>query len=62
MQNVEISVKGSILTITIDLSKQFGESSSGKSVIVASTQGNIDVPNYPGVKIGVNCYKTRNGR
>ncbi|MBR9977853.1 MAG: hypothetical protein KFH87_07170 [Bacteroidetes bacterium] len=39
MKNVEMKVEGNILTITIDLSKEYGLSSSGKSVIIASTEG-----------------------
>ena len=40
MKNVEISVAGNILTITVDLTKEFGPSSSGKTIIIASTAGN----------------------
>lgn len=57
MQNVEMTKKGDKLTITIDLTKDFGPSASGKTVIVASTRGNADVPNSPDVKIGINCFR-----
>lgn len=57
MKNVEMSVKENILTIKIDLSKEYGQSSSGKSVLVASTSGNVQVPECDGYKIGINCYK-----
>ena len=43
-QNVELQVKDGKLMITVDLSKTFGTSSSGKSVIIASTGGNVSVP------------------
>jgi hypothetical protein len=43
MKNVEISQEGSKLIITVDLSKEFGRSSSGKTTIVASTEGNQKV-------------------
>lgn len=43
MQNVTTEVKGSILTITVDLSKSFGPSKSGKSTIVAGTGGFVKV-------------------
>ena len=56
MKNIEMSVKGDILTITVDLSKRFGKSSSGKSVIVASTEGNQAVPGYDDIKAGINIY------
>jgi len=57
MLNIKTAVKGNVLTITVDLSKTHGTSSSGKSEIVASTQGNIDVPGKPGVKMGLNIYR-----
>lgn len=58
MKNVEIHVDGNILTIKVDLTKEFGPSSSGKTIIVASTEGNVDVSGS-GVKVGLNCYKPR---
>jgi hypothetical protein len=53
-QNIEYALDGKILTLTIDISKEFGPSSSGKTIMIASTQGNKDVGD---VKIGVNVYK-----
>ena len=57
MQNIEISKDGSILTVKIDVSKEFGPSKTGKTTIIASTQGNIEVGE--GVVLGVNCYKRK---
>ncbi|HEY4036173.1 MAG TPA: hypothetical protein VGL94_19615 [Ktedonobacteraceae bacterium] len=59
MKNVEIKVDGDKLTIIVDLSQEFGLSSSGKSVTIASTEGNVVVPGYEEVKIGLNVYKPR---
>jgi hypothetical protein len=56
MKNVELSVENDILTITVDLSKEFGPSKSGKTIIVASTQGNKTVPGRE-EKVGLNVYK-----
>ena len=56
MKNIEMSVKGDLLTIQVDLSKTFGKSSSGKSTIIASTEGNVSVPGRDEVKIGLNIY------
>ena len=56
MKNVELSVEGNILTIKIDLSKEFGLSSSGKNTIVASTEGNVTIPDRE-EKIGLNIYR-----
>jgi hypothetical protein len=57
MKNVEMSVKGSVLTIKVDLSREFGPSSSGKTIIVASTEGNVSVPGKEDTKIGLNVYR-----
>jgi hypothetical protein len=58
MKNVEMSLAGNILTITVDLSKEFGPSSSGKTIIVASTEGNVTVPERE-EKIGLNVYRKK---
>jgi len=58
MKNVELKVEGNILTIKVDLSKEYGPSSSGKTIIVASTEGNISVPERE-EKIGLNVYKKK---
>ncbi|MHB1702813.1 MAG: hypothetical protein ACYCS0_01150 [bacterium] len=56
MKNIEMNVDGDVLTIKVDLSKTFGKSSSGKSTIIASTEGNVSVPGKEEVKIGLNVY------
>ena len=58
MKNVEMSVEGTILTIKVDLSKQFGLSASEKNVIIASTEGNVTVPDRD-EKIGLNVYRKK---
>ena len=58
MKNVELSVEGTMLTIKVDLSKEFGPSSSGKTTIIASTEGNVSIPNRE-EKIGLNIYKKK---
>ena len=58
MKNVEMTVDGNILTIKVDLSKEFGPSSSGKTIIVASTEGNIAVPDRE-EKVGLNVYRKK---
>lgn len=59
MKNVEMRVESNILTIKVDLTKDFGPSSSGKTTIVASTEGNAGVPGKEEVKVGLNVYKKR---
>lgn len=58
MKNVEMKVEGNILTIKVDLSKEYGPSSSGKTIIVASTEGNVSVPERD-EKVGLNVYKKK---
>ena len=59
MKNVEMKVEGNILTIKVDLTKDFGPSSSGKNIIIASTEGNVAIPEKEEVKIGRNVYKKK---
>ncbi|CAK0756676.1 conserved hypothetical protein [Gammaproteobacteria bacterium] len=59
MKNVEMSLKENILTITVDLSKEFGPSSSGKTIIIASTEGNKSIPENEEIKIGLNIYRKK---
>ena len=56
MQNVNMTVKGKKLTIEIDLGQKGVASASGKSMVIASTKCNVEVPGAPGVKICINCY------
>lgn len=58
MKNVEMSVEGNILTVKIDLTKEYGPSSSGKTIIIASTEGNVSVPDRE-EKIGLNVYRKK---
>ena len=58
MKNVELKVEGTTLTISVDLSKEFGPSSSGKTTIIATTEGNVSLPGRD-EKIGLNVYKKK---
>ena len=58
MKNVDMSVDKNILTIRIDLSKDFGLSKSQKTIIISSTEGNQPVPGTT-AKIGLNVYKSK---
>ena len=55
-KNVELELQGEILRITVDLSKELGPSKSGKTTIIASTEGNQTVFGRE-EKIGLNVYK-----
>jgi len=56
MKNVEMKMQGKKLIIEVDTAQDFGPSKSGKSVIVASTEGNQTVN---GVTVGLNVDKKR---
>ena len=58
MKNVDMTVEGNMLTIKIDLTKDFGPSSSGKTIIIASTGGNVSIPERE-EKVGLNVYRRK---
>jgi hypothetical protein len=62
MKNVKVTVQGNLLTITVDLTQNQGPSSSGKTDIIATTEGNVSVPGREEVKLGLNIYTPRKGR
>lgn len=58
MKNVELSMDGNILTIKVDLSQELGPSSSGKTMLIATTEGNATIPGRE-EKIGLNIYRKK---
>lgn len=56
MKNVEIKVEKDEIVIRLSLKKEFGPSKSGKTLIVASTEGNQSIPGTD-VKLGLNVFK-----
>jgi hypothetical protein len=58
MKNVEMTIEGTMLTIKVDLSKEFGPSASGKTTIIASTEGNVTIPGRE-EKVGLNVYRKK---
>jgi len=54
-----MKLDGDILTIKVDVTKEFGLSASGKTIIIASTEGNISIPEKDDVKIGLNVYRKK---
>jgi hypothetical protein len=57
MQNIEMTVKGDELVIKIDLTKDYGRSKSGKSTIIATTAGNVSIPDHADIHLGLNLYR-----
>jgi hypothetical protein len=53
--NVKVEVNKNIATITVDLTKDYGMSKSGKSTQIASTLGNKELTD--GIFIGLNVYR-----
>jgi hypothetical protein len=64
MKNVAMRLEGEKLIITVDLTREYGFSGSGKSIIIASTDGNISVPGNEQVRVGINVYRphTKNSK
>jgi hypothetical protein len=61
MKNIVMKVDGDMLTMTIDLSEEFGPSKSGKTTIVASTEGSKSIPGMDH-RIGMTVYRVSSGR
>ena len=60
MKNIELSYDQkdkNILIIKVDLNKNFGPSKSGKTIIIASTEGNVSIGHDGTTKLGLNIYK-----
>lgn len=55
--NITMSTNSNKLTIEIDLTRDYGPSSSGKTTIIASTHGAAKVPGHDGISIGLNVYR-----
>ena len=53
----EVSEDGNTLVLTIDLTQDQGPSYSGKTHIVATTNGNIKVPGHSDILISVIAYR-----
>ena len=56
MKNVDMKMEGKKLVITVDTAKDFGPSKSGKTIIIGTTAGNVDMD---GVTVGLNVYRKR---
>jgi hypothetical protein len=56
MKNLDLALWGDILTITVDLSVTVGPSNSGKTVIIATTEGIVPLPGRK-EQIGINVFK-----
>lgn len=55
-KNIKVTVEGGKLLVEVDLTKRYGKSKSGKTTIVASTEGNIELEGTQGIYLGLNLY------
>jgi len=58
MKNVKMNVdpKQDKVTIEFKLSERLGLSRSGKTMLVATTEGNVEIDGQPGMFLGLNVY------
>jgi len=53
-KNIRYSMDGDDLVIRIDITEDHGPSKSGKTICIASTEGNKSIGD---IKVGINAYK-----
>ena len=56
MKNVDVTLKGGKIHIVIDPNERFGKSKSGKTDIVASTEGATKVPGMEKIYLNLTVY------
>jgi hypothetical protein len=59
MKNVQYKIDGGKLVIEVDLTQRFGLSKSGKTIMIASTEGNKEIDS--GIYLGLNIYTYEKG-
>ena len=57
MKNVQMTFDEDDLVIRINLKNAGDISKSGKSIVIATTEGNQSVPGTDDIKIGLNVYR-----
>ena len=55
-RNIDATIKGDKLTLVIDLKATTLRSVSGKSDVLATTNGNVKVEGTDGLKVGLNIF------
>ena len=58
-RNLQAAIDGDELLVKTNLKMTFGESKSGKSLQIATSNGNISLPfpEFADVRMGINIYK-----
>jgi hypothetical protein len=54
-----MSPESNIRTMKVDLPKELDPSASGKTIIFASTEGNVVIPGREEAKVGLNAYRKK---
>ena len=54
--NIEVEVEGDTLLIRLNLKETHGVTTSGKSIKIASSDGNVSMPGREDIKLGLNVY------
>ena len=57
MQNAKMEVVKGELVIRVPLAKQVGPSKSGKTILIATSGGSVEVPGQEGTFVGLNVFK-----
>ncbi len=57
MRNVKMEVEGNILRIEVDLSKDYGPSSTGKTLIISSTAGPKRIPGDKPISLNMTIFR-----
>jgi hypothetical protein len=57
VKNVVVSIVNDELTLKIDLTKNLGPSSSGKTEMIGTSSGNQPIPGKDGYFWGLNVFK-----
>ena len=52
--NLRVTEEGDDIVIRLNKTERHGQSGSGKTTIVASSKGNVTLPN--GITLGINAY------
>lgn len=55
-KNISATVEGDELVLRVKIKERHGESASGKTIIVASSGGNVQIEGTGGVVVGFNAY------
>ncbi len=54
--NIDLEIEGDTLLIRVNLKETHGVTTSGKSIKIASSEGNVPLPGHEEIKLGLNIY------